>query len=58
MGAYPFLSGKELIAVNTEKQIAFDQIKEMWANLAVTDQAKEKIRNLSFYLDETAHYFL
>ncbi len=40
--------------MNTEKQIAFDQIKEMWANLAVTDQAKEKIRNLSFYLDEAA----
>lgn len=38
--------------MDTEKQIEFDKIKEMWENLAVTDAAKEKIRGVSFYLDE------
>ncbi len=38
--------------MNTQSQIEFDKIKEMWENLAVTDAAKEKIRGLSFYLDE------
>lgn len=35
-----------------ENQIEFDKIKEMWTSLAVTDWAKEKIRDLSFYLSE------
>lgn len=38
--------------MNIEKQIEFDKIKEMWSNLAVTEWAKEKIRNVSFYLEE------
>lgn len=41
------------IKLNTEKQIEFDKIKEMWAELAVTEWAKEKIRGVSFYLRET-----
>lgn len=39
--------------MNMEKQIEFDKIKEMWANLAVTEWAQEKIREVSFYLRET-----
>lgn len=35
-----------------EKQIEFDKIKEMWARLCVTDGAKEKVENQSFYLSE------
>lgn len=35
-----------------EKQIEFDKIKEMWMDLAITEYAKEKIREVSFYLDE------
>lgn len=38
--------------MNIEKQIEFDKIKEMWMDLAVTEYAKEKIREVSFYLDE------
>lgn len=38
--------------MNIEKQIEFDQIKERWMNLAVTEWAKEEIRKVSFYLDE------
>lgn len=38
--------------MNIEKQIEFDKIKEMWINLATTECAKEKIREVSFYLDE------
>lgn len=38
--------------MNIEKQIEFDKIKETWMNLAVTDHAKEKIRETSFYLSE------
>lgn len=38
--------------MNIEKQIEFDKIKEIWMNLAITDQAKEKIRGASFYLAE------
>ena len=38
--------------MNIEKQIEFDQIKERWMNLAVTEWAKEEIRKGSFYLDE------
>lgn len=38
--------------MNIEKQIEFDKVKERWEGLAVTEYAKEKIRALSFYLDE------
>lgn len=36
-----------------EHQIEFDKIKEIWMGLAVTEAAKEKIRNVSFYLSES-----
>lgn len=39
--------------MNIEKQIEFDKIKEMWMNLAITDSAKEKIKNISFFLSES-----
>lgn len=35
-----------------ENQIEFHKIKEMWSALAVTDQAKEKIREISICLEE------
>ncbi len=35
-----------------EIQIEFDKVKELWAGLAVTDQAKEKIREASIFLSE------
>lgn len=38
--------------MNIEKQIEFDKIKEMWMNLAITECAKEKIKGISFCLDE------
>lgn len=38
--------------MNIEKQIEFDQVKDKWINLAVTEWAKEQIRGVSFYLDE------
>ena len=38
--------------MNIERQIEFVKIKEMWVNLAATEKAKEKIREVSFYLDE------
>lgn len=38
--------------MNIEQQIEFDKIKEMWINLAATESAKEKIKEVSFYLDE------
>lgn len=38
--------------MNIEKQIEFDKIKEMWMNLAITEWAKDKIKDVSFYLDE------
>lgn len=38
--------------MNIEKQIEFDKIKEMWINLATTECAKEKIREVSIYLNE------
>lgn len=46
-------SQKGKIVMNTEKQIEFDKIKEMWMNLAVTDYAKKKIKGVSFYLAES-----
>ena len=38
--------------MNIEKQIEFDKIKEKWMELAITDQAKERIRTVSFCLSE------
>lgn len=38
--------------MNIEKQIEFDKIKDIWINLAITEYAKEKIKNVSFYLNE------
>ncbi len=38
--------------MNIEKQLEFDKIKEIWMTLAVTEGARERIRNLSFYLSE------
>lgn len=39
--------------MNIEKQIEFDKIKERWSELCVTDGAKEKVKNISFYLSES-----
>ena len=38
--------------MNIDKQIEFDKVKEIWADLAITDFAKEKIREASLYLSE------
>lgn len=38
--------------MNTGQQTEFDQIKEIWMKLAVTDVARENIRSLSFFLSE------
>ena len=38
--------------MNTEQQIEFNRIKEIWAELAVTGSAKEEIENTSIFLDE------
>ena len=40
------------IKMNSEKQLEFDKIKEIWMALAVTEKARERIKNLSFYLSE------
>ena len=39
--------------MNIEKQIEFDKVKEQWAELAITDQAKERIKDASLYLVES-----
>lgn len=36
-----------------EKVIEFDKIKELWMEFAMTDIAKEKIRNMVPYLSES-----
>lgn len=36
-----------------EKVIEFDKIKELWMEFAMTDTAKEKIRNMVPYLSES-----
>jgi len=38
--------------MNIDRQIEFDKIKDIWADLAVTDWAKEKIRETSVYFSE------
>ncbi len=39
--------------MNIDKQIEFDKVREIWSGLAITDAAKEKIRNISLFFDET-----
>ena len=41
--------------MNIEKQIEFNQIKELWMGLAVTEWAKEKIKETSICLSENRH---
>lgn len=38
--------------MNIEKQIEFDRIKEIWAALAVTESAKDKIKAAAYTTDE------
>ena len=38
--------------MNIEYQIEFDKVKEMWMERAVTDRAKEQIKEITFYLNE------
>ncbi len=38
--------------MNIDKQIEFDKIKEIWAGLAVTDHAKDRIRECDLYFSE------
>lgn len=38
--------------MNIERQIEFDKVKKIWADLAITDWAKEKIREISLYFSE------
>ncbi len=39
--------------MNIERQIEFDKVKDIWADLAITDWAKEKIREATLYFSET-----
>ena len=39
--------------MNIDRQIEFDKVKEIWADLAITDWAKEKIRDVSLCFSET-----
>lgn len=39
--------------MNIERQIEFDKVKEIWAESAVTDWAKEKIKEAALYFSET-----
>ena len=39
--------------MNIDKQIEFDKVKEIWANLAITDYAKEKISENVLYFSES-----
>ncbi len=47
---YIFEKGKN--TVDTEKQIEFHKIKEIWSQLAVTQRAKERIAETTFILSE------
>lgn len=38
--------------MNIDRQIEFDKVKEIWAGLAITDRAKEKISEASLYFSE------
>ena len=39
--------------MNTERQIEFYKVKEIWSELAVTDYAKDKIKETWIFTDET-----
>lgn len=39
--------------MNIERQIEFDKVKEIWAELAITDWAKERIREATLYFSKT-----
>lgn len=39
--------------MNIERQIELDKVKEIWADLAITDWAKEKIREAGLYFSES-----
>ena len=39
--------------MNIEKQIEFDKVKDIWTDLAITDWAKERIREATLYYSET-----
>ena len=39
--------------MNTEKQIELNKVKEIWAGLAITEYARDKIGNKEIILDET-----
>lgn len=43
---------KGLKKMNMETQIEFHKIRKQWENLALTECAKEKIRNASYFLSE------
>ena len=38
--------------MNIEKQIEFDKVKDIWTDLAITDWAKERIREATLYYSE------
>ena len=39
--------------MNINQQIEFDKVKEIWAELALTDDAKEKIKETTWCMSET-----
>lgn len=39
--------------MNIERQIEFDKVKDMWCELAITDWAKERIKEATLYFSET-----
>lgn len=39
--------------MNIDKQIEFDKVKEMWADLAITDYAKERIGEIELCFSES-----
>ena len=39
--------------MNIERQIEFDKVKDIWSELAVTDWAKERIKETTLYFSET-----
>ena len=38
--------------MNIERQIEFDKVKDIWTELAITDGAKERIREVNLYFSE------
>ena len=39
--------------MNIERQIDFVKVKDIWTDLAITDWAKERIREVTLYYSET-----